>query len=167
MGYRAYLHFADGKPLSADDICLGKLFGYVPDEHITELETLPMVAYALQYGMKYKGKEIMGWCTPREFWNMDDLIDPEINVFKECIADICDTRNELTLILPYYMLVPFLIAYYNDQQRFYIQSENKTYLSYSNMAEAIQTLLLRYSDLSSHLHSPEAEKADEFILYWL
>lgn len=167
MGYRAYIHFVDGKPLSADDLCIGKLFGYVQDEHITELETLPYVAYALQYGMKYHGKEIMGWCTPRQYWDMEDLIDPEINVYQARIENICDTRNELTLILPYYMLVPFLIAYYNDQQRFYIQSDNKTYLSYANMAEAIQTLLLRYSDLSSYLHKPEVEKAEEFILYWL
>lgn len=159
MGYRGYIHLGTSSPLDCGkDICIGKLFGYVDDKNLSELQVLPYVAFALEYGMQHPYTVFYNDDEEKEVWTTEDF---NMGYRQQTISTICDERNELTLVIPKWLLIPFLIAYYNDQQRFYI-TENKQPTLGIGDPTAVLTILVKYDIPQDFLQN----SAVHYILYW-
>lgn len=163
MGYRGYMHIGTSAPLdSSNDVCLGKLFGYVDDKNCDKLQVLPVIAFALEYGMQHQFKIDDSCGYTHEIWTMDDITQsPHYTPYTKIIADLCDQHNEMTLILPKYMMIPFLIAYYNDRQTYYITHNPLPIITSFDM-EAVAKLTA-YFELSAY---PLFGDFEDIIIYW-
>lgn len=158
MGYRGYIHLGTSSPLHCGkDICIGKLFGYVDDKNLSDMQVLPYVAFALEYGMQHPYTVFYN-NEDMEVWTTEDL---NMGYCLKTISMLCDDRNELTLVIPKWFLIPFLIAYYNDQQRFYITENKQPTLSLTDPL-AVQTVLVKYNIPQDFLNNT----AVHYILYW-
>ncbi len=161
MGYRCYIHpvIHGSEPDCGDDPCIGKLIGYVDDEHINDLSVLPFIAYGLQYGQQHGDTG-----DTLNIETLDDLCG-EINRWHDMtVGEYMDQCNEPRILLPWYMLIPFLIAYYNDKQRF-ITENKQPLLDPAKLPQAVQTVLNYFSDITPIYH--EWESVQEFIIYWV
>jgi len=158
MGYRCYIHpIIHGKDLDCgDDPCIGKLIGYVDDEHINDLSVLPFIAYGLQYGQQHGGD--------LNVQTLDDL-HGDVNRWRDMsVGEYMDDCKYQRILLPWYMLIPFLIAYYNDKQRYFMVNKQPL-LDPAKLPQAVQTVLYFFSDIMPIYH--EWESVQEFIIYWV
>lgn len=159
MGYRCYIHPVNGSdPDCGDDPCIGKLIGYVDDEHINDLSVLPFIAYGLQYGQQHGANldvdTFNDVCADLDRWGYKSLGE---------YMDCCIGQR---ILIPWYMLIPFLIAYYNDQQRYYITHNKQPLLDPAKLPQAVETVLHYYSDIIT-IDTDEWQNVQEFIIYWV
>ena len=156
MGYRCYIHPVNGTdPDCGDDPCIGKLIGYVDDKHINDLSVLPYIAYGLQYGQQHGADMDVDTMDVLGRWMCDDT---------STLGTYMDVIQMQRILIPWYMLIPFLIAYYNDKQCYYITKNKQPLLDPAKLPDAVRTVLY-YFDIMPIYH--EWESVQEFIIYWV